>query len=1102
MDTILSEITEKLKFGFATISLVDEYRGCVETVRGRNISPGWIMRAKHALNVRDIQTYVVSTGETKIIEGPDDLLDKVIYERFEHWRLVRIWTPILAADQKVVGTIEAGCNIGRRSEVFTDSAIERVKELGREKGEEIATRRPHILLQRIAGDAIRLIGADSATLHVYRRNPSESSEAGPFEWGDPILAAGAGRATPSFVQNYRPSQSGRGRIAVQTGKPVQLDDSSQFEVSYPELYKMGVRALAVVPIKLGPDAEGVLGIHFWRDGKGFSQREINLAEMFAREMAAVIKNYLLLRRVMEVAGKAWALSGLRNLTQSLASPFVLPDVLKNIARNALLTSDADNVSVYQYHEHNKTFYLPPVVDGLLLDPVSIKGTLAQDEMLASLVSAGTHYYVNAHEPSILSAPRTDGASRFIDREKIKSCAVLVMRPSVDGEVAGLLFVNFRQVHSFTSEEKATMEGLATSAALAIINARLHKDDLNKQLQTMHKLLAAIAEKGADLKQVFECFLQQTLVLTGAQHAVCMRYNEQTEILESIARWPIPERYTKESLMLDQGIIGLAARSKKSILVEDVKDTKKSMFIETIGEFFPEQIYRNINTDTRSEIAVPLLDAGRLLGVLNIESVNSSREGGLTNDHRVFLQTLAVPAIIAFHTVDLYQRQDRRNKHLGALNLVTEHVQPHGIDTIVRLFLTAITAGAGLGFSRAMLLLPDRDNGKLIGEAAVGPLTRQEADRVWQKFEQGELSSTRDLRSLLRNAERRSDEIKVADSPLDAAIRQLRIPLDNSAGAPARCFLKGTSQRVEYKQLDPFREVLRKLTDPNDEPHAFVCVPLVGKHTKRIGVLVADKRFLWGEREIDGEEIDDLEGFVRVLALTIENTRLRERMAEEQAAGMSHTIGHQLGLIGAMVERLNGYLLSSNEPQLVSGMLPLLNKARHHSIEANTVLADFRIYAGALELKRKITDLNDIVKDLSADIAHLWPCETDLWTQPLPINADASKLTSALTEIIKNAHQEMAGQIGAVARLKVCAETSGDGTGYARVEIADTGRGIEDRFRDRIFEPFVTSKREKGGTGLGLSNARKIIEKHSGTVEARNNAGGGACFVIRLPIFAG
>ena len=104
---------------------MDEYRNCIETVRGRNISLGWVERAKHQLDEPDIQTYVVDTRETKVIVGWDDLLDKKIYERYEHWRLARVWAPIISIDNKVIGTIEAGCDKDRKEQELTDAAIER-----------------------------------------------------------------------------------------------------------------------------------------------------------------------------------------------------------------------------------------------------------------------------------------------------------------------------------------------------------------------------------------------------------------------------------------------------------------------------------------------------------------------------------------------------------------------------------------------------------------------------------------------------------------------------------------------------------------------------------------------------------------------------------------------------------------------------------------------------------------------------------------------------------------------------------------------------------------------------------------------------------------
>ena len=586
LESILSELTEKLKFECATISLVDEYRNCIETVRGRNVSPGWIMRARHQLDVRDIQTEVVNTHSKQIIDEPNDLFDADIYERFEHWRLARIWVPIVTSDHVVVGTIEAGCNKERKDEVFTQSAIERVEQLGYSLGDEIAARRPNFLLQSIAKDAIKLIGADSASVHVYRRKIADPLAGENLEWGELLLAAGAGEATPEFVQDFTPSPGGRGSTAIRTGKPVWIDDPVQFREDYPKHYEMGVRALAVIPLKLGPDTLGLLGIHFWRDGKRFTPRELNLAEMFAHEMEGVIQNYLLLTRATEAGSRAWALSGLQSLMQSLTSPFNLPDVLQKIAKNALLTLDADSVAVYQYVADKDAFSFPPVTDGQFLTPTVTNFDLRADETLVEFVRHRASQFivdVYGHQQPDLATPPRNGGPRFVEREGIKSCAVLVLRPTELADISGLLFVNFRQVHQFSNEEKRAMDALAASAALAMRNARLHQDDLNKQLEAMHEVHAAIADKGPELTPVLQGLLQQTLKLTGAKYGTCMRWDEHAERLELIARWPERKDYPTLLQTIDEGIVGLAAKSRRSVLVDDVTDENRFLFVETLGK---------------------------------------------------------------------------------------------------------------------------------------------------------------------------------------------------------------------------------------------------------------------------------------------------------------------------------------------------------------------------------------------------------------------------------------------------------------------------------------------------------------------------------------
>ncbi|HOW99992.1 MAG TPA: ATP-binding protein, partial [Deltaproteobacteria bacterium] len=65
-----------------------------------------------------------------------------------------------------------------------------------------------------------------------------------------------------------------------------------------------------------------------------------------------------------------------------------------------------------------------------------------------------------------------------------------------------------------------------------------------------------------------------------------------------------------------------------------------------------------------------------------------------------------------------------------------------------------------------------------------------------------------------------------------------------------------------------------------------------------------------------------------------------------------------------------------------------------------------------------------------------------------------------------------------------------------LEVEDNGCGIDDEDRPHLFNPFFT--RKSSGTGLGLTQVKKIIEQHGGEIEVRSKKGEGTCFVITLP----
>jgi signal transduction histidine kinase len=66
-----------------------------------------------------------------------------------------------------------------------------------------------------------------------------------------------------------------------------------------------------------------------------------------------------------------------------------------------------------------------------------------------------------------------------------------------------------------------------------------------------------------------------------------------------------------------------------------------------------------------------------------------------------------------------------------------------------------------------------------------------------------------------------------------------------------------------------------------------------------------------------------------------------------------------------------------------------------------------------------------------------------------------------------------------------------------VHVRDSGPGIAPRIRERLFEPFVSTK--ETGVGLGLSISKRLIEDHEGTIRGTNSPEGGAVFVFTLPI---
>jgi hypothetical protein len=112
----------------------------------------------------------------------------------------------------------------------------------------------------------------------------------------------------------------------------------------------------------------------------------------------------------------------------------------------------------------------------------------------------------------------------------------------------------------------------------------------------------------------------------------------------------------------------------------------------------------------------------------------------------------------------------------------------------------------------------------------------------------------------------------------------------------------------------------------------------------------------------------------------------------------------------------------------------------------------------------------------------------------PVMADPEALRRALANLIDNAAEAMQDSLLRILSIETGA---GERHGMAEIVVSDTGPGITDDMRERLFLPWFSTRQR--GTGLGLSIVAKIVQDHGGSIRAENNPPAGARFIIELPL---
>ncbi|MDQ7014035.1 MAG: ATP-binding protein [Planctomycetota bacterium] len=248
-------------------------------------------------------------------------------------------------------------------------------------------------------------------------------------------------------------------------------------------------------------------------------------------------------------------------------------------------------------------------------------------------------------------------------------------------------------------------------------------------------------------------------------------------------------------------------------------------------------------------------------------------------------------------------------------------------------------------------------------------------------------------------------------------------------------------------------------------------------------------------------------YVRRVRAADARARRAERLAElgSMTRGLAHEIKNPLSTIG-----LNVQLLAEGVEDLPiddESRAPLLRRLGSLGREAERlrgILTDFLEYADELRFEPRGADLNAAVDEL---IDFFLPqaeqqgvrVRSDLSPGELIAWCDPHLIKQAVLNLVLNAVQAMAGQPEGKPRemiLRTNRSEDEQRRPTAVLHVIDTGPGIEADAAQRIFEPYFTTK--SGGTGLGLSTARRIIEAHGGRIELHTEPGRGTDFQITLP----
>jgi len=673
----------------------------------------------------------------------------------------------------------------------------------------------------------------------------------------------------------------------------------------------------------------------------------------------------------------------------------------------------------------------------------------------------------------------------------------------EGKAIGALIVHRDRLEPFTDEELSLQQSFADQAVIAIENARLFnetREALERQTATAD-ILKVIASSPADVRPVFEAIATSAKRLVDGFSSTVFRFIDGRAHLEA---------FTPTSPAADEVLRSTFPRPVDDFAPFRMAQAGEVMQIPDTEAMTNDEDIKEISRARgfRSMLFAPLMNKGQSIGFMVVTRLET---GAFAEQHVKLLQTFADQAVIAIENVRLFEEVQQRTRDLS------ESLQQ---QTATAEVLKVISRSA---FDLQTVLDTLAESAARLCEADEGVIFRPiggEAFRLAAAY-----GIPEHKRAFLRS------QSITADSPAAAAL----------------ALREGRTVHIE----DALASTAYRFPGEPEPARTKLGVPLLREGTP-IGVFVLVRM---EQRPFTAKQIELVQTFADQAVIAIENARLFEevqqrtrelarsldelRTAQDRlvqteklaslgqlTAGIAHEIKNPLNFVNnfaalsaELTDELNDVLKPAeldaqvrDEVDELTGMLKdNLQKVVQHGRRADSIVKNMLLHSREGSGEHRPTDVNALVEE-SLNLAYHGAraekpqfnvtIERDLDPEAGMIEAFPQEITRVLLNLISNgfyAVTKRKADTGADGFEPVVKATTSGRAGHVEIRIRDNGTGIPPEVKDKMFNPFFTTKPAGEGTGLGLSMSHDIVVKqHGGSIDVMTSEGEFTEFTISLP----